>query len=174
MKKLLAIFLAIGVVLAFAGCSEKKSEKAEVPSAPSTEGKTSEPVAPETKTAETKPKASKDGFIVTKSGLKYKDVKVGTGPAVKVGDTVKVDYKGWLDDGTVFDTSKQPGREPFSFTVGTGTVIKGWDEGLQGMKVGGKRQLVIPPDLGYGSEDLGQIPPNSTLHFDIELHKIGA
>jgi peptidylprolyl isomerase len=174
MKKLLAIFLAIGVVLALTGCGEKKSEKAEAPSAPSTEEKTSEPAAPEAKSSEVAPEKTEDGFIVTKSGLKYKDIKVGTGPAVKAGDTVKVDYKGWLDDGTVFDTSKQPGREPFSFAVGTGTVIKGWDEGLQGMKKGGKRELIIPPDLGYGSEDMGTIPPNSTLHFSIELHKIGA
>ncbi|MHB9035662.1 MAG: FKBP-type peptidyl-prolyl cis-trans isomerase [Armatimonadota bacterium] len=111
--------------------------------------------------------------MVTKSGLKYKDIKVGTGFEVKVGDSVTVHYKGWLDDGTVFDTSKKPGGQPFAFPVGGGQVIKGWDEGLQGMKKGGVRELVIPPDLGYGSDDMGTIPPNSTLHFQVDLLMIG-
>jgi len=110
--------------------------------------------------------------VTTASGLKYKDEKVGDGKEVIAGDTVKVDYKGWLDNGTVFDTSKKPGREPFSFTVGAGSVIKGWDEGLVGMKVGGVRELTVPASLGYGDQDMGQIPPNSTLHFSVELLEI--
>lgn len=113
-------------------------------------------------------------MIVTKSGLQYKDKKVGSGSEAKNGQTATVHYKGWLDDGTVFDTSKKPGAGPFSFTIGGGNVIKGWDEGVRGMKVGGVRNLVIPPALGYGDQDMGSIPPNSTLHFDVELLKIGS
>ncbi|MCX6343808.1 MAG: FKBP-type peptidyl-prolyl cis-trans isomerase [Armatimonadetes bacterium] len=95
-------------------------------------------------------------------------------PVVAVGDTVTVHYKGWLDNGKVFDTSKKPGREPFEFTVGAGQVIRGWDEGLIGMKVGETRKLTIPPELGYGETGQGPIPPNATLHFEIELLKIKA
>ncbi len=111
--------------------------------------------------------------ITTASGLKYKDTKAGSGEAVVSGNMVTVDYNGWLDNGTVFDTSKRPGGKPFSFTVGAGGGIKGWDEGLVGMKVGGVRELTIPPSLGYGDEDKPQIPPNSTLHFEVTLLKIG-
>ncbi len=102
------------------------------------------------------------------TGLKIEDIKVGEGEAVKEGDTVKVHYTGMLTNGKVFDSSKERG-EPFRFTVGAGNVIKGWEEGLIGMKVGGKRLLTIPPDLGYGDRDMGDIPPNSTLIFEIEL-----
>lgn len=119
------------------------------------------------------PRKDTKGFRKTGSGLMYKDVAVGKGPAAKAGDPVTVNYKGWLDDGTVFDSSFRPGREPFTFNLGRGEVIKGWDEGVQGMKAGGIRELIIPPDLGYGSEDQGAIPPNSTLNFRVELIKIG-
>jgi len=111
--------------------------------------------------------------VTTASGLKYKDKKIGSGEAVVSGNMVTVDYAGLLDNGTIFDTSKRPGGEPFSFTVGAGQVIKGWEEGLVGMKVGGVRELTIPPSLGYGDEDKGRIPPNSTLHFEVTLLKIG-
>lgn len=168
MRNLFAILLAVGVIFALGGCGKKQAAKTETPS--TAQEKTTESASG----AKTTPTQTKDGFTVTKSGLKYKDTKVGTGPAVKAGDMVTVNYKGWLDDGTVFDTTKKPGGEPFSFNVGSGQVIKGWDEGLQGMKKGGVRQLIVPPDLGYGSEDMGVIPPNSTLHFEIELLKIGA
>ena len=104
--------------------------------------------------------------------LVIKDKKVGKGKGVVTGDTVTVNYKGWLDDGTVFDTSKKPGRTPFEFTVGAGQVIKGWDKGLVGMKVGGVRELTIPASMGYGPQANGPIPANSTLHFTIELLKI--
>ncbi len=108
--------------------------------------------------------------VVTKSGLKVKDVKIGTGPAVTNFDQVTVDYTGWLMNGKKFDSSI--GRAPFTFIVGLGSVISGWDEGLIGMKVGGKRNLIIPPALGYGPAGAGPIPGNSTLKFTIELHKI--
>ena len=103
------------------------------------------------------------------NGLQIEDIKIGEGSEVKKFDIVTVNYTGTLEDGTKFDSSLNPGRTPFRFTVGAGQVIKGWDEGLMGMKVGGKRKLTIPPELGYGSRDNGPIPANSTLIFDICL-----
>jgi FKBP-type peptidyl-prolyl cis-trans isomerase len=104
----------------------------------------------------------------TDSGLQYWDIKLGTGETAKSGDHVKVHYTGWLTTGKKFDSSV--GGAPFDFTIGAGDVIKGWDEGVAGMKVGGKRQLRIPPDLAYGAQGYsGVIPPNATLIFDIQL-----
>ena len=106
--------------------------------------------------------------VKTPSGLQYWDIKVGTGDVAKSGDHVKVHYTGWLTTGKKFDSSV--GGAPFDFTIGAGEVIKGWDEGVAGMKVGGKRQLRIPPDLAYGAQGYsGVIPPNATLIFDIQL-----
>jgi FKBP-type peptidyl-prolyl cis-trans isomerase len=99
------------------------------------------------------------------------DIKIGTGAEVKAGDTVSVHYIGTLQDGTEFDSSKKRGT-PFEFTVGEGRVIKGWEEGLLGMKTGGERILVIPPDKGYGEEGIGPIPGGATLVFAIELLEI--
>jgi FKBP-type peptidyl-prolyl cis-trans isomerase len=105
----------------------------------------------------------------TASGLEYWDIKVGTGPVAQTGQQVKVDYTGWLTNGKKFDSSVGTGR-PFDFKLGAGNVIKGWDEGIVGMKVGGKRQLRIPPDLAYGEKGYpGAIPANSTLIFDVQL-----
>ena len=101
--------------------------------------------------------------------LIIEDLKVGEGSEVVKYNIVTVNYTGWLKDGTKFDSSLNPGRSPFRFTVGGGQVIKGWDEGLLGMKVGGKRKLTIPPSMGYGNQDMGVIPPNSTLVFEIDL-----
>ncbi len=107
--------------------------------------------------------------MTTDSGLKYVDVTVGDGREAVVGDTATVHYTGWLVDGKKFDSSLDR-SEPFSFRVGSGQVIKGWDEGVAGMKVGGKRKLTIPPQLGYGTRGAGGvIPPNATLIFDVEL-----
>jgi len=106
----------------------------------------------------------------TASGLEYWDIKVGTGAEAKPGHTVKVDYTGWLTNGKKFDSSVGTGR-PFQFMLGAGQVIKGWDEGVAGMKVGGKRQLRIPPELAYGASGVPRagIGPNSILIFDVEL-----
>ena len=103
------------------------------------------------------------------NGLVIEDIKIGDGQEVEKFNIVTVNYTGLLEDGTKFDSSLNPGRTPFRFTVGAGQVIKGWDEGLMGMKVGGKRKLTIPPELGYGSRDNGPIPANSTLIFEIDL-----
>ncbi len=102
------------------------------------------------------------------SDLKIEDLKVGTGTAVKSGDTVVVNYVGTLPDGTKFDSSYDR-NEPFTTQIGVGQVIKGWDLGIVGMKVGGKRKLTVPPSLGYGDRAAGSIPPNSTLIFEVEL-----
>jgi peptidylprolyl isomerase len=112
-------------------------------------------------------------FTTTPSGLKYQDEVVGTGPAPQAGQKVSVHYTGWLDEGgkpgKKFDSSRDRGQ-PFTFTLGAGQVIAGWDTGVATMKVGGKRRLVIPPDQGYGARGAGGvIPPNATLIFDVEL-----
>jgi peptidylprolyl isomerase len=107
--------------------------------------------------------------ITTESGLRYEDIVVGTGPSPQPGQDVTVHYTGTLEDGTKFDSSHDRG-EPLPLKIGVGMVIKGWDEGVMTMKVGGKRKLVIPPQLGYGARCVAdKIPPNSTLVFEIEL-----
>ena len=114
-------------------------------------------------------KGSNEQEVTTSSGLKYVDQVVGTGDAAVAGKTASVHYTGWLESGKKFDSSVDRGQ-PFSFPLGAGRVIKGWDEGVQGMRVGGKRKLTIPSDLGYGSRGAGGvIPPNATLIFDVEL-----
>lgn len=113
------------------------------------------------------PKAPKGMKDVTK--LVIKDLKVGTGKTAKVGTTVSVHYTGWLTSGVKFDSSVDRGQ-PFDFKLGAGEVIQGWDQGVAGMKVGGKRRITIPSDLGYGASGAGGvIPPNATLVFDVEL-----
>ncbi len=100
--------------------------------------------------------------------LKVEDLKAGAGAEAVDGKTVTVNYTGWLTNGTKFDSSLDR-NQPFSFVLGAGRVIKGWDQGVKGMKVGGKRRLTIPPSLGYGAQANGPIPANSTLVFDVEL-----
>jgi FKBP-type peptidyl-prolyl cis-trans isomerase FkpA len=110
--------------------------------------------------------------ITTNTGLKYEDLAEGKGPAAKSGDTVEVHYTGWLRDGKKFDSSHDR-KQPFSFQLGAGRVIQGWDEGVAGMKVGGKRKLTIPAALGYGTRGAGGvIPPNAELVFEVDLLKI--
>jgi len=113
-------------------------------------------------------KVTGDG-VKTDSGLVYWDIRMGNGALAKEGSHVRVHYTGWLTSGKKFDSSVDAGK-PFDFTIGNGEVIKGWEEGVAGMKVGGKRQLRIPPALGYGKEGYpGVIPANATLIFDVQL-----
>ncbi len=113
---------------------------------------------------------SESNSRTTESGLTIIDLVLGEGDEAEPGQSVEVNYTGTLENGEQFDTSY--GRAPFSFPLGGGRVIKGWDEGVAGMKVGGKRKLVIPPELGYGSRNMGPIPANSTLIFEVELLKV--
>ena len=101
--------------------------------------------------------------------LIIEDIIVGQGAEAVKYSIITVNYTGWLEDGTKFDSSLNPGREPLRFTLGAGQMIQGFDQGIPGMKVGGKRKLTIPPNLGYGSQDKGIIPPNSTLIFELDL-----
>ena len=108
-------------------------------------------------------------IITTDSGLQYEEITVGSGATAKAGNLVSVHYTGWLTDGKKFDSSKDR-NEPFEFNLGAGQVIKGWDEGVQGMQVGGVRKLTIPAALGYGARGAGGvIPPNATLVFEVEF-----
>jgi FKBP-type peptidyl-prolyl cis-trans isomerase len=116
--------------------------------------------------------SSEENVVTTPSGLKYVELVEGNGATPKAGQKVVVHYTGTLEDGTKFDSSRDRNR-PFDFQLGVGQVIKGWDEGLSTMKVGGRRQLIIPPELGYGARGAGGvIPPNATLIFDVELLKV--
>jgi len=120
--------------------------------------------------------AGQDKMTTTKSGLKYQDQQVGSGEVAMKGNTVSVHYTGWFytegKRGAKFDSSLDR-KMPFEFKLGARQVIPGWDEGVEGMKVGGKRELIIPPDLGYGPRGMpGIIPPNSTLNFEVELLKV--
>lgn len=115
------------------------------------------------------PSVAQTGMVTLPDGLKYQDVVVGTGKVAASGDSIVVDYSGYLADGTEFDSSINRGQ-PFNFTLGQGQVIKGWDEGVVGMKVGGERKLIIPPALAYGAQGFPPtIPPNATLTFDVKL-----
>ncbi len=114
------------------------------------------------------PGCSKEDKVID-GELMIEDIIVGEGTEAVKHSIVTVNYTGWLEDGTKFDSSLNPGREPFRFTVGAGQVIQGWDQGVPGMKIGGKRKLTIPPSMGYGNRDMGVIPSNSVLIFEVDL-----
>lgn len=147
-KFLILTLLLVGVVMA--ACSDRDNKPS----------------------GEAKPSAAASGAseaVTTASGLSYVDLVAGSGPAPAAGKPVKVHYTGWLENGTKFDSSVDRG-EPFVFTIGAGEVIPGWDEGVMSMKVGGKRRLIVPPQLGYGAAGAGGvIPPDATLIFEVEL-----
>jgi len=143
---LIAALLAASVLILTAACADPQNGKTAQPQA-QVEGKE----------------------IVTPTGLKYLDLKIGEGTEATSGNVVEVHYTGRLENGTKFDSSLDR-QEPFTFRLGAGEVIEGWDQGVAGMKVGGKRKLTIPPDLGYGNEGAGEaIPPGATLIFEVEL-----
>ena len=147
-------FVSAAGLLALAGCELSETKPA---------------AAPTRASANAEAAVDMTNAVTTKSGLKYVDTQVGTGASPQSGQVVTVHYTGRLADGTKFDSSLDRGQ-PFSFVIGTGQVIRGWDEGVATMKVGGKRRLIIPPQLGYGERGFSNIiPPNAVLHFDVEL-----
>jgi FKBP-type peptidyl-prolyl cis-trans isomerase len=148
---------AATAVLALAACSKPSST---VPTDPANQ-------AIETATFDPSLHVDLKGSTKTASGLYYRDVIVGDGPVAAPGQTVSAGYVGWLVDGSQFDASRE--GSPYTFVLGTHAVIAGWDEGLTGMHVGGKRQLIIPATLGYGANGSGPIPPNAVLVFTVEL-----
>ena len=116
--------------------------------------------------------SSLSGWVTTSTGLSYMDTFVGKGTPAANGDTLVVNYTGYLANGSVFDSSKAAGRSPFSFVIGQGQVIPGWDQGLLGMTAGSTRKLIIPPSLAYGSQGSGPVPPNATLYFTVDLLQV--
>ena len=154
-------YLALVLLVGLAGCKSSQGQSG-------TAGQSDVP-APRTPGISSSTTPSQE--ISMPSGLKYQDIVVGQGQAAASGRRVQVNYTGWLTDGTQFDSSV--GRAPFEFTLGAQEVIRGWDDGVTGMKEGGKRKLTIPPDLGYGARGAGGvIPPNATLLFEVELLKV--
>jgi FKBP-type peptidyl-prolyl cis-trans isomerase len=165
----LALVAAVGLV----GCSSApKATTDQAPPAESAQTTAPEAAAPAPEAAAPAPQSAapkSPGKTKDVTKLTIEDIKVGTGAEAKSGNTVTVNYSGWLTDGSQFDSSYTSGQ-PFTFPLGQGQVIPGWDKGVEGMKVGGVRKLVIPPDMGYGAQGAGGvIPPNATLVFQVEL-----
>ena len=173
-----ARWLALATLVAVVGCQENQSAGS-APAAGTSSSNASGTTTTSTNTtsgtsatATTEAPAAASQEVTMPSGLKYTDLVVGTGPEATTGSMVSIQYTGRLTDGTQFDSSV--GKAPLTFRIGDGTMIRGWDEGVPGMKVGGKRKLTIPPALGYGARGAGGvIPPNATLVFEVELLGVG-
>jgi FKBP-type peptidyl-prolyl cis-trans isomerase len=156
------MILALTCAVLLAGCNETAQQSSSATT--TTTQATTTPAAGDAAAPATGGKVHK-----LASGLQYEDMNVGSGKMAEPGMNVSVHYTGWLTDGTKFDSSVDRGQ-PFKFQLGAGQVIRGWDEGVKGMRIGGKRKLTIPPDMGYGANGAGGvIPPNATLVFDVEL-----
>jgi FKBP-type peptidyl-prolyl cis-trans isomerase len=167
MRIIRAEWLALAALAVLTGCQAKSEPTASSDGAGATPAAAA--VAPAVAPQDTAVWVLKGKPVRTASGLKYWDARVGDGALAEPGKAVRVHYVGRLEDGTVFDQSYQRG-EPIAFRLGGGQVIKGWEEGIAGMKVGGRRKLVIPPAIGYGAAGYpGVIPPNATLVFQVEL-----
>jgi len=176
MKRSIIIFVCSFVSAAIL-LAQTQSPQTPAPTTPQKTSATTPKAGTSKTTATSKPAASRTSstaqWITTGSGLKYQEVVVGKGPQPKPGDDILVNYTGRFTNGKVFDSSLAPGRTPLELHLGRGEVIKGWDEGLSTMHVGGKRKLIIPPALAYGMRGYpGVIPPDTTLTFDVELLKI--
>ena len=150
--------LALAVLVGAWGCKANESGTTASSEGTANTGTTAAPATP----------GVKAGTVTLPSGLQYEDLVQGDGPVAETGTQVSVHYTGWLTDGTKFDSSLDSGQ-PITFQIGTGSIIQGWNEGIRGMKVGGKRKLTIPPHLGYGAGGRPPIPPNATLLFEVEL-----
>jgi len=167
--KMFVVLLSVVFLLGMVACAGNEEGKKEDTTKAETEKV--EATQPDSGAAgmETNMEMADADTVTTESGLKYIEIVEGEGPSPKKGDRVKVHYTGWLLDGKKFDSSVDRGQ-PFFFSIGMGQVIPGWDEGVMSMKTGGKRRLIIPPELGYGARGAGGvIPPNATLVFDVEL-----
>jgi peptidylprolyl isomerase len=168
----LVLVAFVSLAIAPSACASLTAAPTPEPVATETAAATATPPPP-TASASASAAASAPPPAVDAGPLDIKDLLVGKGAAAQSGDKLSVQYVGKLMDGTEFDSSRRPGRKPFEFVLGKGQVIKGWDQGVAGMKVGGKRKLIIPPDLAYGQRGHPPtIPPNSTLQFDLELLSI--
>ena len=159
------IVLIVVIVIGYFVFSDYRARNQAATATPTTTANTSYPIG----TLDTTPPAPSANAVTTASGLVYEDLQVGDGTTAKSGDTVSVNYTGWLADGTKFNSSLDRGQ-PLDFSIGAGQVIPGWDEGVNGMNVNGTRLLVIPPDLAYGASGYPPtIPANATLTFEVQL-----
>jgi len=178
-RVVLAVAMLAALMAATSGCTAPAAPQSSTAASTTEASTTAQPVAEPTPTADAQPNPATTPPPApaqpADQKLKIKDIKKGKGDVAKAGMTVSVHYTGWLTNGTKFDSSVDRGQ-PFSFALGAGQVIAGWDQGVAGMKVGGVRELIIPPSLGYGAQGTpgGPIPPDATLKFRVELLGVSA